>query len=221
MFTVLIADDHPLFRAALREVIDGMSDEHEIFEAGTLDEARQLVTEEPDLDLDLILLDLQMPGSNGYSGLIELRNIAPSVPIVVVSAATSKGVIQDSITYGALGFIPKSLTKDAIREGMERVIAGGLYVPSEEAGSDAGSGLGSRTGGRPESGDERHSALTQGELRVLKLLAKGKSNKVIAYELDIRESTVKAHITAILRKLKVHSRTQAVLAAQDLDFGKG
>jgi len=218
MFTVLIADDHPLFRAALREVIDGMAGEHEILEAGTLDEARQLVTEEPVLDLDLILLDLQMPGSNGYSGLIELRNIAPSVPIVVVSAAMSKDVIHDSITYGALGFIPKSLSKDAIREGMERVISGSLYIPAEETGADAGSGL---RRGRVERGDERHSTLTQGELRVLKLLAKGKSNKVIAYELDIRESTVKAHITAILRKLKVHSRTQAVLAAQDLDFGKG
>ena len=217
MFTVLIADDHPLFRAALREVIDGMSGEHEILEAGTLDEARDLVTAEPDLDLDLILLDLQMPGSNGYSGLIELRNIAPSVPIVVVSAATSRDVVRDSITYGALGFIPKSLSRDAIREGMECVIAGGLYIPDEEA-ADAGSGRGGV--GARHAGDERSPALTRGELRVLKLLANGKSNKVIAYELDIRESTVKAHITAILRKLKVHSRTQAVLAARDLDFGK-
>ncbi len=217
MFTVLIADDHPLFRAALREVIDGMSGEHEILEAGTLDEARDLVTAEPDLDLDLILLDLQMPGSNGYSGLIELRNIAPSVPIVVVSAATSRDVIRDSITYGALGFIPKSLSRDAIREGMECVIAGSLYIPDEEA-ADAGSGRGGVGAGH--EGDERRPALTRGELRVLKLLANGKSNKVIAYELDIRESTVKAHITAILRKLKVHSRTQAVLAARDLDFGK-
>lgn len=219
MFTVLIADDHPLFRAALREVIDGMAGEHEILEAGTLDEARQFVTEEPDQDLDLILLDLQMPGSNGYSGLIELRNTAPSVPIVVVSAATSKDVVHDAITYGALGFIPKSLSRDEIREGMERVIAGGLYIPSGDMGADPCAGL--RIGGTIPRGDERHQALTQGELRVLKLLAKGKSNKVIAYELDIRESTVKAHITAILRKLRVHSRTQAVLAAQDLDFGKG
>lgn len=219
MSNVLIADDHPLFRAALREVIDGMAGEHEILEAGTLDEAREMVTGEPDLDLDLILLDLQMPGSNGYSGLIELRNIAPSVPIVVVSAATSNDVIHDSIAYGALGFIPKSLSRDEIRDGMEQVIAGGLYIPSQETATDVGSGR--RDGGASESGGERQPALTQGELRVLKLLAKGKSNKVIAYELDIRESTVKAHITAILRKLKVHSRTQAVLAARDLNFGKG
>lgn len=218
MFTVLIADDHPLFRAALREVIIGMAGEHEIYEAGTLDEARRLVADDSDLDLDLILLDLQMPGSNGYSGLIELRNIAPSVPIVVVSAAASKTVIHDSITYGALGFIPKSLSSDEIRAGMERVIAGGLYIPSENIGADVGAGH--EIGGASRRGDERHSALTPGELRVLKLLAKGMSNKVIAYELDIRESTVKAHITAILRKLKVHSRTQAVLAARDLEFGE-
>ncbi len=219
MFTILIADDHPLFRAALREVIAGMFGEYEIFEAGTLDEARKIVTEDLDHDLDLILLDLQMPGSNGYSGLIELRNIAPSVPIVVVSAATSKGVIRDSITYGALGFIPKSLSKDEIKEGMERVISGGLYLPPEEIESVTGSWRG---GGESfVRVNERFPALTQGELRVLDLLAKGKSNKIIAYELGIRESTVKAHITAILRKLKVHSRTQAVLAARDLEFGKG
>lgn len=219
MFTILIADDHPLFRAALREVIAEMFGEYEILESGTLDEARKIVTEDLDHDLDLILLDLQMPGSNGYSGLIELRNIAPSVPIVVVSAATSKGVVEDSITYGALGFIPKSLSKDEIKEGMERVISGGLYLPREEIESVAGSWRG---GGESfVRVDERFPALTQGELRVLGLLAKGKSNKIIAYELGIRESTVKAHITAILRKLKVHSRTQAVLAARDLEFGKG
>jgi DNA-binding NarL/FixJ family response regulator len=218
MFTILIADDHPLFRAALREVIVGMFSEYEILEAGTLDEAREFVTEEADLDLDLILLDLQMPGSSGFSGLIELRNAAPSVPIVVISAASSRDTVRDSITYGALGFIPKSLSKDEIREGMERVISGGLYIPSDETGTDFCSG---KRGGKAYAGvDERAPALTQGELRVLDLLAKGKSNKVIAYELSIRESTVKAHITAILRKLKVHSRTQAVLAARDLDFGK-
>jgi DNA-binding NarL/FixJ family response regulator len=137
----------------------------------------------------------------------------------VVSAVTSKDVVHDSITYGALGFIPKSLSKDAIREGMERVISGGLYIPPEGTRTDAGSNV---SGGETLTrADERLPALTQGELRVFKLLAEGKSNKVIAYELGIRESTVKAHITAILRKLKVHSRTQAVLAARDLDFGRG
>lgn len=217
MFTVLIADDHPLFRSALREVIEGMFSENRIFEAGTLDEAQRLLDDEADLDLDLILLDLKMPGSNGYSGLITLRNAAPSVPIVVVSAATSKGVVRDSITYGALGFISKSLSKEEIREGMERVISGGLYIPPEENASELCPDVG--PGDTHVRADDRLPALTQGELRVLALLAKGKSNKIIAYELNIRESTVKAHITAILRKLKVHSRTQAVLAARDLDFG--
>jgi DNA-binding NarL/FixJ family response regulator len=211
MFRVLIADDHPLFRSALRQVIEGMFSEFEIFEASTLDEALH-VAGGADLDLDVILLDLQMPGSSGFSGLVTLRNAAPSVPIVVVSAATSDEIMRSSITYGASGFIPKSFSKDMIGQAMSKVIRGEVFLPDE---LDRLSGLHL---GIPEKLGERLSALTQGELRVLELLAKGKSNKIIAYELGIKESTVKAHITAILRKLRVHNRTQAVIAARELDF---
>jgi DNA-binding NarL/FixJ family response regulator len=211
MFRVLIADDHPLFRSALRQVIEGMFSEFEIFEASTLDEALH-VAGGADLDLDVILLDLQMPGSSGFSGLVTLRNAAPSVPIVVVSAATSDEIMRSSITYGASGFIPKSFSKDMIGQAMSKVIRGEVFLPEE---LDRLSGLHL---GIPEKLGERLSALTQGELRVLELLAKGKSNKIIAYELGIKESTVKAHITAILRKLRVHNRTQAVIAARELDF---
>jgi DNA-binding NarL/FixJ family response regulator len=211
MFRVLIADDHPLFRSALRQVIEGMFSEFEIFEASTLDEALH-VAGGADLDLDVILLDLQMPGSSGFSGLVTLRNAAPSVPIVVVSAATSDEIMRSSITYGASGFIPKSFSKDMIGQAMSKVIRGEVFLPDE---LDRISRLHL---GIPEKLGERLSALTQGELRVLELLAKGKSNKIIAYELGIKESTVKAHITAILRKLRVHNRTQAVIAARELDF---
>jgi DNA-binding NarL/FixJ family response regulator len=211
MFRVLIADDHPLFRSALRQVIEGMFSEFEIFEASTLDEALH-VAGGADLDLDVILLDLQMPGSSGFSGLVTLRNAAPSVPIVVVSAATSDEIMRSSITYGASGFIPKSFSKDMIGQAMSKVMDGEVFLPDE---LDRLSGLHL---GIPEKLGERLSALTQGELRVLELLAKGKSNKIIAYELGIKESTVKAHITAILRKLRVHNRTQAVIAARELDF---
>jgi DNA-binding NarL/FixJ family response regulator len=211
MFRVLIADDHPLFRSALRQVIEGMFSEFEIFEASTLGEALH-VAGGADLDLDVILLDLQMPGSSGFSGLVTLRNAAPSVPIVVVSAATSDEIMRSSITYGASGFIPKSFSKDMIGQAMSKVIRGEVFLPDE---LDRLSGLHL---GIPEKLGERLSALTQGELRVLELLAKGKSNKIIAYELGIKESTVKAHITAILRKLRVHNRTQAVIAARELDF---
>jgi DNA-binding NarL/FixJ family response regulator len=211
MFRVLIADDHPLFRSALRQVIEGMFSEFQIFEASTLDEALH-VAGGADLDLDVILLDLQMPGSSGFSGLVTLRNAAPSVPIVVVSAATSDEIMRSSITYGASGFIPKSFSKDMIGQAMSKVMDGEVFLPDE---LDRLSGLHL---GIPEKLGERLSALTQGELRVLELLAKGKSNKIIAYELGIKESTVKAHITAILRKLRVHNRTQAVIAARELDF---
>jgi DNA-binding NarL/FixJ family response regulator len=210
MFRALIADDHPLFRSALRQVIEGLFGEHEIFEADTLDEARTMVGADADLDLDVILLDLQMPGSTGFSGLVALRNAVPEVPIVIVSAANSPQIMRDSITYGAAGFIPKSFSNDQIRDGMHRVMSGEVFLPCDPLYRDA------VTGSAPKLKD-RVAALTQGELRVFELLAKGKSNKIIAYELGIKESTVKAHITAILRKLRVHSRTQAVIAARELD----
>lgn len=211
MFSVLIADDHPLFRAALRQVIESQFAEHRIFEASTLDEARTFVGGGTDLDLDMILLDLQMPGSEGFSGLVALRNAAPEVPIIVVSAASAVETMRDSITYGASGFIPKSFCREEMGEGIRRVIDGEVFLPCEAVEADAGRGE------LPGRVRDRIGALTQGELRVFELLARGKSNKIIAYELGIKESTVKAHITAILRKLRVHSRTQAVIAARELN----
>lgn len=212
MFSVLIADDHPLFRAALRQVIESQFSDHRIYEASTLDEARAFVSGgNNDLDLDMILLDLQMPGSEGFSGLVALRNAAPEVPIVIVSAATAVETIRDSITYGAAGFIPKSFCREEMGEGIRRVLEGGVFLPCEAVEAEAG------RADFPGGMRDRIGALTQGELRVFELLARGKSNKIIAYELGIKESTVKAHITAILRKLRVHSRTQAVIAARELN----
>ena len=183
-----IADDHPLFRSALRQVIESLFGEYEIFEASTLDEAREVIASNADLDLDMILLDLQMPGSAGFSGLVTLRNAAPEVPIVVVSAATSTDTIRNSITYGAAGFIPKSFSSDQIGEGMRCVMSGEVYLPSVALEPDVLAGVAAKL-------RDRVAALTQGELRVFELLAHGKSNKIIAYELGIKESTVKAHIT--------------------------
>jgi DNA-binding NarL/FixJ family response regulator len=211
MFRALIADDHPLFRSALRQVIESLFGEYEIFEASTLDEAKEVIGSNADLDLDMILLDLQMPGSTGFSGLVTLRNAAPEVPIVVVSAATSTDTMRNSITYGAAGFIPKSFSSDQIGEGMRCVMSGEVYLPSVALEPDVLAGVAAKL-------RDRVAALTQGELRVFELLAHGKSNKIIAYELGIKESTVKAHITAILRKLGVYSRTQAVIAARELNI---
>jgi DNA-binding NarL/FixJ family response regulator len=216
MFRALIVDDHPLFRSALRQVIDGMfGDAYEIMEAGSFGEAEPLVDGCADLDLDIILLDLHLPGSNGFSSLIEFRNRAPSVPIIVVSASASEDVVRDCLTYGASGFIPKSFSTDGIRDALQHVISGKLFVPP----TGVFEGTPTAASGRMSSSAEQQlSALTHGELRVLELLAKGKPNKLIAFELGIKESTVKAHVTAILRKLRVHSRTQAVLAARELGF---
>ncbi len=211
MFRVLIADDHPLFRVALRQVVESQFSDHQIFEANTLDEARALVTGDADLDLDIILLDLRMPGSDGFSGLVALRNAAPEVPIVVVSAENSAEIIRSAITYGAAGFILKSFSKEEIADAMRRVITGEVFLPCEALAPQPGR---TDTPGRLR---DRMAALSMGELRVFELLARGKSNKIIAYELGIKESTVKAHITSILRKLHVHSRTQAVIAARELN----
>ena len=210
MFKVILADDHPLFRSALRQVIESLFRDYQILEAGSLDEAQAHIHQSADLDLDMILLDLQMPGSAGFSGLVTLRNAAPEVPIVVVSAATSPEIMRDALTYGAAGFIPKSFSKDEIGEALRRVLDGEVYAPYEAWHSEE------ERGARPARLRERLAALTPGELRVFELLARGQSNKIIAYELGIKESTVKAHITAILRKLRVHSRTQAVIAAREL-----
>jgi DNA-binding NarL/FixJ family response regulator len=208
MHTVLIADDHPLFRAALRDVVEVVFEAVVVHEASTLDEARDLIGRLPEAEIDLILLDLQMPGASGYSGLIAMRNAAPSVPVVVVSAADVGDIIDDVLTYGAAGFIPKSFAKPDMADGIRRVLDGDVFVPDAVAAR--------RKARPPAEGSDRLAMLTQGELRVLDLLSQGKPNKIIAYELGIKEATVKAHITAILRKLRVHSRTQAVLAARDL-----
>jgi len=210
MIQVLIVDDHPLFREALGNILEQTFDDYQIVEANSLDEAKDKVND----DFDLILLDLMMPGVNGYNALLSLRNIAPSVPIMIVSASEDPEIILGTAKYGALGFIPKSAPKEEMAEAINRVLDGGSYWPDNILEQQAQQ--------QTESYDDDNAlaALSKGESRVLALLVEGKMNKQIAYELDIKETTVKAHITSILRKLKVHSRTQAVLAASSLGFKK-
>jgi len=211
---ILIADDHPLFREALHQVVtaafaepEGPLAAHECVEADSLDLALSRVGEE---DFDLILLDLNMPGMEGFAGLVALRNHAPATPIIVVSAEDSREAVQDSIAFGASGFIPKSLPKERMAQAIRDVLAGEVYLPADLA--ERASGRSSSEGNDPELA-ARLATLTQQQRCVLEMLVTGKSNKVIAYELDIAESTVKAHVSAILRKLKVHNRTQAVIDA--------
>jgi DNA-binding NarL/FixJ family response regulator len=206
---LIIADDHPLFRGALREAVSGLFEELEIAEAGSFDDVAKLL--ERGGEVDLILLDLTMPGVRGFSGLMYLRAQYPSVPIVVVSANDDPGVIRRCMDFGALGFIPKTLGIEAMRGAISRVFEGGVWTPPDVgAGSDA------------ETADllTRLTSLTPQQVRVLMMLSEGLLNKQIAYELSVSEATVKAHVSAILQKLGVESRTQAVIAASKIELGQ-
>jgi DNA-binding NarL/FixJ family response regulator len=205
MLKVLIADDHPLFRQALQLAVgDVAPDDHETFEASTMDDVLRAADATP--DLDLLLLDLTMPGMDGLSGLIELRRRHPHLPVVIVSATEDAKVIRETLSCGAMGYIPKSLDRDGISSALRQVLEGDIWVPQTVQLEDEPGG---------PSVSERMASLTPQQLKVLRLMVSGKPNKIIAYELDIAETTVKAHITVILRKLAVHSRTQAVLASRD------
>ena len=208
MLTVLIADDHPLFRNALRDILRSTGEAFEIVEASTVEEARRKAND----DLDLILLDLSMPEAVGFSALVGLRNAVPSVPILIVSAFADPDTVRQAATYGAAGFIAKTAEPIAMAAAVSKVLAGGKYWPTAPA-SEA----------KPEAGaatPEAFRKLSRTESKVLELMAEGKANKLIAYELGIKESTVKTHVTALLRKLNVYNRTQAVMLANQARFGK-
>lgn len=214
MYKILIADDHPLFREAIHNVISDGFPDSEVMETADLDSALGL-TQEHD-DLDLILLDLNMPGMHGLNGLINLRNEAPTIPVVIVSAEQDKQVVLQAITYGAVGFITKSSPRAQMTEAIEQILNGNVYLPSDIIRTQKAA---------PRRGQDEHAippellqALTRKQLLVLERMTKGESNKQIAYNLDIAETTVKAHVSAILRKLNVHNRVQAILCAGDIDF---
>lgn len=214
MYKILIADDHPLFREAIHNVIrDGFPDS-EILETADLDSALAL-TEEHD-DLDLVLLDLNMPGMHGLNGLINLRNEAPTIPVVIVSAEQDKQIVLQAITYGAVGFITKSSPRAQMTEAIEQILNGNVYLPSDIIRSQKPTTRHYHS--EPSIPPELLQALTRKQLLVLERMTKGESNKQIAYNLDIAETTVKAHVSAILRKLNVHNRVQAILSASDIDF---
>ncbi len=205
----IIADDHPLFRGALRQSLGGMFDDLVIEEAGSLEKVAHLINAAE--SIDLVLLDLTMPGISGYSGLMYLRAQYPGVPVVVVSATEEPPVIRRCIEFGAAGFIPKSVGTETIREAVTRVLDGGQWVPVDinlDGGDDETTELVARL-----------STLTPQQVRVLMMLSEGLLNKQIAYELGVSEATVKAHVSAILQKLNVDSRTQAVIAASKIAAG--
>ena len=201
---LVIADDHPLFRDALRQAVASVISSVKIGEAGSFEDLTSLL--EQDADVDLILLDLTMPGISGFSGLIYLRAQYPAIPVVIVSASDDVATIRRSLDFGASGFIPKRVGVETLRDAILKVMDGDIWVPADTDLSTASDPDMTRL-------RDRLVTLTPQQVRVLMMLSEGLLNKQIAYELGVSEATIKAHVSAILQKLGVESRTQAVIAA--------
>ena len=210
-YRLVIADDHPLFRGALRAAVAALFPASEITEAGTFDEVVNLL--ERGTDVDLVLLDLSMPGARGFSGLMYLRAQYPGVPVAVVSANDDPSAIRRCMQIGASGFIPKTLGIDGMRAAISKILGGGVWTPPDVDLTQAAD---------LETAElmAKMATLTPQQVRVLMMLSEGLLNKQIAYQLGVSEATVKAHVSAILQKLNVESRTQAVIAAAKIEAGQ-
>lgn len=204
---IIIVDDHPLFRAALHQTLAGNGSDR-IEEAGDL--AALTAALEADRDCDLVLLDLNMPGAHGFSGLLLLRAQYPEVPVMIISAVEDLNVIRRTLELGASGYLTKSVGPADIREAIETVLRGEVMVPE---------GVNLTIADEQTEIVRRLATLTPQQVRVLMMLSAGLMNKQIAYELTISEATVKAHVSSILQKLGVDSRTQAVIAASRIEEG--
>ena len=207
----LIVDDHPLFCEALSMTLRSALGVERVEAVASLAAGLARLTQKP--TPDVILLDLKLPDVDGLDGLIRLKRAAAEVPIIVVSSLSDDRMIASTLQSGASGFIPKHSQRDVFAQAFDRIWAGGVFIPEGFVPP------GEHAGALDESDSlERLARLTQRQARILQLLCEGKLNKQIAFDLDIAEATVKAHLTAILRKLNVQSRTQAVLIAQNARF---
>ena len=205
--TILIVDDHPLYRDALVSAIQGLGDQIDVLVSGTFEDAIRAL--ENHSEMDLVLLDLNMPDSKGLSGLSQMRAQFASVPVVVVSATEDPAIIRRSIGMGAAGYVRKSSSIDEMRDAVRQVLEGEVYTPADID-------LSVDTDNEESRLMERLKSLTPQQTRVLGMLGKGLLNKQIAYELGVSEATIKAHVSAILLKLRVDSRTQAVIKVNAL-----
>jgi DNA-binding NarL/FixJ family response regulator len=207
----LIVDDHPLFREALQLAIQSAYPEAEIVEASSIAAAQTaLASKAP---FDLLLLDLTLPGTRGFDGLIELRATRPKQPILVVSAHEDPRIVHEAMTCGAAGYISKSVKKRDLAEAIQDVMAGLVVLPKGYTPPPANGGA-----SRETDLAARVASLTRQQLRVLQMVRQGMLNKQIAHELGVGETTIKAHVSEIMRKLNVVSRTQAVIEVARLDF---
>ena len=205
-YEILIADDHPLFRSALQQALTlGLGDDVRLSEAASIAELEALLTRTS--DWDLVLLDLNMPGAYGFSGLVLLRGQYPQLPVVMISAQEDAAVVARSREFGASGFIPKSSSLETIQQAVRVVLDGDVWWPSNI--EDV-----AHVSPEAKAASEGLASLTPQQFRVLTMVCDGLLNKQIAYELSVSEATIKAHVTAIFRKLGVRTRTQAALLLQ-------
>ncbi|AUF95357.1 DNA-binding NarL/FixJ family response regulator [Pseudomonas sp. BIGb0278] len=208
-YEILIADDHPLFRSALRQAVTlGLGPDVRLVEVASIAELETHLGDKS--DWDLVLLDLNMPGAYGFSGLVLLRGQYPQIPVVMVSAQEEAAVVVKSREFGASGFIPKSSTLEQIQDAVQKVLDGEVWWPPQafekvDVSAEA------------KAASEGLASLTPQQFRVLTMVCEGLLNKQIAYELSVSEATIKAHVTAIFRKLGVRTRTQAALLLQQLE----
>ena len=208
-YEILIADDHPLFRGALRQAVTlGLGPDVRLVEVASIAELETRLSEKD--NWDLVLLDLNMPGAYGFSGLVLLRGQYPQIPVVMVSAQVEAAVVVKSREFGASGFIPKSSTLEVIQDAVRKVLDGEVWWPPQafekvDVSAEA------------KAASEGLASLTPQQFRVLTMVCEGLLNKQIAYELNVSEATIKAHVTAIFRKLGVRTRTQAALLLQQLE----
>ena len=209
-YDILIADDHPLFRSALRQALrDGLGETVSLNEVGSISELQQRLAERA--DWDLVLLDLNMPGAYGFSGLAQMRGQYPQIPVILISAQEEPTIARRARDFGASGFIPKSASLEAIQAAVQSVLDGSVCWPP---GIDNPPGMSDEQ----QQISERVASLTPQQFRVLTMVCDGLLNKQIAYELDVSEATVKAKVTAIFRKLNVRTRTQAALVLQQMEL---
>lgn len=201
MDRIVIADDHPLFRAALATALMRAAPMALIEETSSLAGARAALSAGP---VDLLLLDLKLSDSEGFAGLAGIRADFPAAPVVIVSASEDDGTVRRALAFGAAGFIPKSATLASMVEALETILAGDVWAP---ALTEVAPG---------ESMESRIASLTPSQLKILIGLQQGRLNKQIAFDLGVTEATIKAHLTGVFKKLGVHNRTQAVIAAQAL-----
>jgi DNA-binding NarL/FixJ family response regulator len=208
-YEILIADDHPLFRSALHQALSlGLGPDVRLVEAESIADLEARLTEKS--DWDLVLLDLNMPGAYGFSGLVLLRGQYPQVPVVMVSAQEEAAVVVKSREFGASGFIPKSSSLETIQKAVRTVLDGDVWWPPQVNESVSVSA-------EAKAASAGLASLTPQQFRVLTMVCEGLLNKQIAYELSVSEATIKAHVTAIFRKLNVRTRTQAALLLQQLE----